>query len=178
MLKYTDYYNKVGIKYSIVNGDLVEDEQNGIIVVSDYIKDYSIYVNKLTGEAKLVIPKNSYVGKIYKLKVDDCITLSLRWADENKNTNFQGIYKQLKAKKFVEYYNMDLSNTLLDKHLTGNYTFREVSNLELGDFIVYKLENHLGVYLGNGKILHHLPKKLSCIDNIDSKDIIRIFRYA
>jgi hypothetical protein len=40
------------------------------------------------------------------------------------------------------------------------------------------LTSHTAVYLGDGKILHHRPRKLSSIDDLDTDYVQRVFRYA
>jgi cell wall-associated NlpC family hydrolase len=61
--------------------------------------------------------------------------------------------------------------------------FVQVETLQVGDSLVYEnglpsLGNHVGVYLGENKILHHIPNKLSSIDLLDNTKILGIFRYG
>lgn len=174
MLDYNFYINKIGSKYTINSGDLIEDT-SGNIVVSETFIDYSIYLNKLTKEVFLVIPDSAYIGKTYKLRATDCISICCRWHDEKYNTNLQQIYKNTPHTDFKKYFRDGMS-LWFDAN-----NFTKVDNLTIGSFIIYEYKpsmiSHIGIYIGENKILQHIPWKLSSIDTIDHTKILGIYNY-
>ena len=47
-----------------------------------------------------------------------------------------------------------------------------------GDLLVYRDALHVGICLDGDKILHHLPLTLSCIDDLDLNQVIKVYRHA
>lgn len=181
MLDYDLYKDKSGTRFAIVNGDLVEDP-SGALIVSNTLVPMSIYLNSSTKTASLVIPRNQYIGREYKLRANDCITLCAEWLDSNKQLD----------KSLVKYY-ANLSNAkVIDLLRTGLVDFLvevgfhtvNTADATVGDLLLYNYKPegvtyaHIGVYLGNEKILHHIPKKLSSIDTVDGTQILGVYRYG
>lgn len=174
-MEFKDFADRIGTRYSIVNGDLVEAE-TGEFVVSETFGTNTIYVNKLTRTCNLIPAPNSYTGRPYKLKYTDCITLVASWLDKNRGSSFGNVYSSISRKQWFHYYEVGMKHYYLDNG------FKEVSSLEEGDCIVYEyatnIHNHVGIYIKDNKILHHIPQKLSSLDNIDSSLILGIYRYG
>lgn len=174
---YTDFCNKIGCKYSIINGNLVETE-DGLLTVSHAFADYTIYLNKLNKTVDIVTPYNSFIGRKYKFRYMDCITLVTDWLVYNGySTNLVDFYKNLSHREFYKYYTAGLKLWFVD------YNYIEVESLDsanIGDILIYSYDSiinvHLGILLENNKILHHLPGKLSSIDDIDTSKILGIYR--
>lgn len=174
MLDYNFYSNKVGTKFSIINGELVEDV-SGNIVVSETLLDYSIYISNLEKRAFLVIPDTGYIGKTYKLRTTDCISICCKWHDNTFNTTLQQVYKNTSHSDFKKYFK-DGMNLWFE---TNN--FIKTNTLSIGSFIVYEykpnITSHIAIYIDTNKILHHIPWKLSSIDALDNSKILGIYNY-
>lgn len=174
-MDYQYFADKLGAKFDIVEGELVESE-NGILTVSQTLSNFTIYLNKLDRTASIVVPKNAYIGRSYKLRRSDCITLFAEWLDDHYSSSFGNIYKKVSNKEFYRYYNAGMELWFEDN------SFTKVSALEVGDCIVYEytpnVPSHVGIYVGEDKFLHHMPNKLSCIDTIDYNKITGIYRYG
>ena len=174
-MEFRDFADKIGARYSIVNGDLVPLD-TGEFIVSETFGTSTIYLNKLTKTCNLIPPSNSYIGRPYKLKYTDCITLVASWLDKNRGSTFGNIYNTISRKQWLRYYEVGMKYWYIDNG------FKEVTSLEEGDCLVYKylpnITNHVGIYIPDNKILHHIPQKLSSLDTIDSSLIIGNYRYA
>jgi len=177
-MKYEDYINKIGLKYNIVEGKLVEDPDNGVFTVSTTLAYNTIYLNKFNKTAELVTHPNSWIGRTYKFRKSDCVTLAADYYDSIHNTDLSRWYKNFSHEKWFEYYKIGMSKWFTD------HNFIEVpkENLKDYDFIVYSYNDraysHIAIYLGNDKILHHLPQSLSCYDNLDRTKILGVYRYG
>ena len=155
------WLDNVGNKADIKNGIIVISE-DGFLTISDNPMQYSAYVNERSSTITAIIPKTDYRGRIYSLKEADCVTLAAEWYDTNKGTNILKFIDSLS----IEEYRMLWGNSFVEYLLTLGFTKRE-GLPQKGDVVYYERPNHIGIYLGDGKILHHLPRKLSCIDELD-----------
>jgi len=174
-MDYQYFADKLGVKFDIVEGELVESE-TGQFTVSETFGDFVIYVNKLAKAVNIIAPQKAYVGRHYRLRRTDCITLLAEWLDDHYGSDFDNIYKKYPNRSFKKYYEQGMSLWYEENGFT------KVATPERGDCIVYayapNVTSHVGVYLGNNKILHHLPGKLSSIDTIYSDNILGIYRYG
>jgi hypothetical protein len=175
-MEYKDFTDKVGMRFDIVEGEL-QESPSGLFTVSETYRPFSIYLNKQTKQAMIIAPESSYLGRSYGLKKRDCITLFAQWLDEHFNSSFGNIYQKLSHRDFMKYYKGGMSLWYED----NNFQKIESSLIE-GDCIVYAYRpaviSHVGIYLNESKILHHLPEKLSCIDQLDTSKILGVYRYA
>jgi hypothetical protein len=178
MLDYKIYIDKIGLHFDIVNGDLVESE-TGPFVVSEEFKENTIYLNKLTKTVSLIIPKDSYTGRTYRLRNSDCTTLWCRWLDTHKGSNYREIYKNISNKQFVGWMKAGMC-PYFDAQPFQKIT--DYTLLQESDCLVYSFNNlidtHVGVYIPEDKILHHLPRKFSSLDILDRSKILGAYRYA
>jgi hypothetical protein len=176
-MEYNDFKDKVGIRFDIVEGDLVESP-SGLFIVSESYQEDSIYLNKLTKQVLLIPSKNHYIGRMYRLRLSDCTSLWTMWLDANKGTDYYHIYKTISHRDFMNWMRMGMC------HYFEDQKFEKVSvdSLEEGDCLVYSfndlIDSHVGIYIANDKILHHLPKKFSSLDQLDRTKIIGAYRYA
>lgn len=174
-MEFQDFADKIGTKYTVINGNLVASD-NGEFVVSETFGINTIYLNKLTRMCALIPAIDSYIGRPYKLKYTDCITLVASWLDKNRGSNFDNIYNLISRKQWFHYYKVGMKHWYIDNG------FKEVTELQEGDCLVYELypgvNNHVGIYMSVGKILHHIPQKLSSLDVIDPSLIIGAYRYG
>lgn len=177
-MKYEEFVTKLGTRYDIVNGELTESP-SGLFVVSEEFKDYSIYINKQNLTASIIVPRLAYIGRQYKLKVRDCVSIIIDWYKHNRNIDWTSDYNRTSISKYLEYYVNKIDNLLIE------YGFIEIAdktNLELGDWLIYKINNgggvHTAMYYGDNKILQQLPDKLSSIDPIDFTKVVMVYRYG
>jgi hypothetical protein len=177
-MKYEEYVTKLGTRYDIINGELTESP-SGLFVVSEEFKDYTIYINKQNLTATMIAPRLAYIGREYRIKVRDCISLIIDWYKHNRNIDWTRDYNGISISKYLDYYQNGVDSLLIQ------YGFTEVedkTNLEIGDFLIYKIDDtqfvNTSMYYGNGKILQQLPDKLSSIDPIDFTKIVRVYRYG
>jgi len=143
--------------FAIVHSHIEEPvtaSQNDLIQCNSINIDYIIV--DVNGNWNHVKP---FEGRPYIWKKYDCLTLvsdyykmhydmELVWEDRD----YEGYEKVDYFSKFPEF------------------GFREVSDLSVGNIILFKVnapvENHCGVYLGDGKILHHTENRLSAIQGL------------
>lgn len=171
---YEKFKNSEEQLLDIVEGNLVLSN-NGFIKISKNLVNYSLNLDHFSKVATLIVPKSDYRGKYYRLKRQDCVSLVCNFLDNNYSTNYTTYYKKLSNAKFLELYLNDLSLWF------NNSKFIKVEEPQVNDIIFYKADgnkNHIGIYLSNNKILHHLPSRLSCIDNVDYSLIGGIYRYV
>jgi hypothetical protein len=174
-MEYSEFVNKIGVKYDIVSGVLTQSE-TGPFTVTETLNSCCIYLNKSAKTVQLIVPDSMYIGKKYALRHSDCVQITMRWSDENQGTKLLEVYKTTPHKIFYEYYMRGISDWFID----NNCILQTVPNI--GDFIVYEYQpgakSHIGICVAPGKMLHHMPNKLSSIDTIDTSKIIGIYRYA
>jgi len=177
-MDYNLFADKVGKRFSLVRGLLVEDEF-GLFTVSYEFNQYSIYLNKQQKTWAPIAPQKSYLARAYVLKRSDCITLFTEWLDDHLHTSFGNIYNTISNKQFLKYYKSGMRLWYEDNN------FCEVSKPARGDCLVYAdavtevvPNNHVGVCVAEDKILHHLPGRLSSIDTIDYNKILGCYRYV
>lgn len=175
-MEYKDYYNKIGLRFTIVNGDLVESE-TGEFLVSETFQDNCIYINQLQKFAVLITAPNSYIGLPYKLRTYDCTTLWTKWLDSHKGSDYVNVYKRMPHREYYAW----LKQGMCAWFDTQPFTKVDPQLLQESDCLVYSyngtVDSHTGVYIEDNKILHHLPKKLSCIDTLDRSKILGAYRY-
>lgn len=176
MLEYEDFYDKIGKRYSITDGELVEDN-SGNIVVSNTFKYYSIYIDTFSRRATLICDKDGFLGREYKLRTRDCAILLNDWLTKNTSVNFTKALNQVTSKD----YRYAVSEGLYELFKYYSESFEEITipDLEYGDVVIMKLGSslsHTGIYYGDGKILHHAPGKLSSIDDLSNFQILHCFR--
>jgi len=174
-MEYQDFIDKIGTRYTITEGDLVESV-TGEFVVSETFAINTLYLNRLNKTCSLITNKDSYIGKPYKLRETDCVTLVTGWLDNNLNTGYTKIYSNTSRKDLLKY----LSDGMATWFEINGFTKITLDKIKVHDCIVYSYDdivnNHIGVCVEDNKILHHIPKKLSCIDIIDNNKILGVYR--
>lgn len=164
---------RLGHKFNLVNGDLVEVEDGQFTVTKEF-KDYSIYLNPITKTWNIIVPVKSYLARKFALRKSDCLTLNFEWLDDHYGTNYSAVYKNTSHRDF---------HRIFTEGLEGWYAangFTKVSTPQTGDTLIYAWQplfvSHVATYLGNNKILHHVPAKLSSIDDYDPQKVLAIYR--
>jgi hypothetical protein len=167
-MTYEYFSTKIGQRFSIVEGIIVEDT-TGPFVVSENFGDYVIYLNKINRSWNIIAPKKSYLARQYILRKSDCISLTVEWLKDTHGSKITFDYNKLSNRDFYRIYKEGL------KHCFEENGFVEVTTPRYGDCLVYDFKQHSGVYLDN-KILHHLPRTYSSIDTVDNARILGIYR--
>lgn len=174
-MDFQDFVDKLDQKYDIVEGELVPLE-TGCLTVSYQLNPYTVYLNKIQKSISIVVPEKSYLARKYLLRKTDCVTLVNEWLDDKYGTKYLEAYLKTKNREFYRYYNEGMRYAYLD------YGFTEVTEAIVGDVLEYAYQpgivSHVGIYLGDEKILHHLPYKLSSIDNLDRTKVTGIYRHG
>lgn len=174
-LRYDFYSYIIGSAFDIVKGEITQ-AVGGRFIVSKTFMPNCIYVNSINKTVNLVSPKDSYIGKRYGLRQTDCVSICFEWHDNNKGTNLKSIYSKIPNKDFYKYYLEGMGPWLT------NNGFTQVQEMLVGDVLVYEYKpqavSHTAVYLGNNKILQHLPTKRSGIDILEPYRVKGIYRYV
>lgn len=171
-LNYNEFLEKIGSKYDIVNGVLVESD-TGVLTVSKNFEQYTIYLNTLSKSVSLIIPEKAYIGRFYLLKKSDCIKLVNEWLDDKlKTTNYLERYKNTDNRTFKKYYSEGVKHAYLD----NSFVEVDSQSVSVNDVIVYGNKNHVAVCVDTNRILHHMPGKLSCYDQLDTEKILGVYR--
>jgi len=173
---YELFVENIGKRFDVVNGEFVQND-NGLLIVSLSPVRNSIFVNKLQ---KLWAVRSDYlIGIPYSFGKNDCAILCARYLDKHVGSNMEEELLKLTFKDWANYARLGVENIIKE---VGGYEI-PVSELQPNDVVSYLIPDsdvtsHLAVYLGDGKILHHEPKKYSSIDELDETRITRAFRYG
>ena len=136
------------------------------IAMSEHLKiPYHIY--SIPGFEKTVYTPttkvSSLLGRVYKFGSQDCWTLVRDY-----------YLKEFKIKLPMIEFDEEFYSKGLDyfgRHMEP-WGGEEVTTPKKGDVIIFKImndiENHCGVYIGEGKYIHHMKDRLSCTESIYS----------
>jgi hypothetical protein len=174
-----DYYNemkdRVGEWCEIRHGRLLMSGARGELLISNSPKKGTLYINKSAGSLSIIPADDIPIGHQYRKGQNDCITLVLGWIDSKVGSNLLSIYlsdvgmrDRCLAEGSVECFK-------------GN-GFVDVLDMQINDLVFMKYGsrtvNHVGVYVGDGMVLHHLPGRLSGLDALDGLEIFGGMRYV
>lgn len=166
------WLSNLGSKVDICYGDLVISS-NGFLTVSTSLDQYALYLDRSSCTATPVIPKNDYRGRVYKLRMRDCVTLTAEWLDRNTGLKAADFVKNITR---AQYINLHQSGYL---HLLSSLGFVSADTSPMhGDIVVYEKQIHIGICIDGDKILHHLPGKYSSIDPLEQSKILGVYRRA
>jgi len=162
----------IGERVNIINGKcrLAED---GDFIISKSFTSECIWV---PDEGKVqCITKQPFIGRNYRISKVDCITL---------------VCEYLESESLLKWYHgLSLENVLkmqtdtVANWLDNDTRFTNVGmDYDDGDVLLYAhaknmVGNHIGIAYPGDKILHHLPNKLSCIDDMDLTKIERGYKF-
>ena len=171
-LVFEDWEGRIGDKADIVAGELVPS-QDGFLTVRESLAKYSVYVDRRTNSVALIIPKEDWRGREYRFRVQDCVVLTCLWMDDYCGSE---TLKHARSVGRAEYLklNEDGYDHVLE---AAGYVEQDRAPIH-GDLLVYRDALHVGICLDGDKILHHLPLTLSCIDDLDLKQVIKVYRHA
>lgn len=120
----------------------------------------------------------SYENRIYIYGMLDCYTL-LR--DYYRDTLGVWIPSNI-DRSFGWWHNG--RNLYVDMY--GQYGFKEVTGdkIKIGDALIFKFDrgmpSHSAIYIGNGKMLHHMIGRMSCVEDFDGiykVSLVGVLRY-
>lgn len=119
-------------------------------------------------ELKAYIP-DGYIaplqGRVFCYGILDCYTLVCDYYKMNFDINLNNNTVRLSDADVIENDKVNVKiNELVD---SGSFRVAKPMELETHDIVIMKLgnsrvENHFGVYIGDGILLHHLGKRNSC----------------
>ena len=104
------------------------------------------------------VPTPPLLKRVFRVGVTDCYALVRDWFAENTEIRLPAFPRGM-------FWENEKEDVLGENFYSMG--FREIPALErVGDCFLVKIrssiENHCGVYLGRGLILHHLTNRLSC----------------
>jgi hypothetical protein len=171
-MEYSDLIDNLGKNVNLIEGELILDD-TGAFELSVEFKKEIIWVQP--NGVYTVITSTDFIGRKYELGVSDCVSL---------------VCEFLNDETLIEWYRtLNLRDLLRVVSISSKVWFQENENFTevfgemlIGDCVVYnvveaKPDTHIGVYCAPGKILHHLPEKLSCIDILDPTKVSGVFRH-
>lgn len=168
----------IGEKYTIKEGILVKDSLGEFTVTDKLIDGNIVYI----GNGKItVISNNPFIGLPYDMRYQNCVGLVASYLNTVQGSvDYIKLVKSIPIKKIIYYFNNPISPFLEEL----GFSLIALEDIKPNDIIVWQYNglatSHIGAYLGENKLLHHIPNKLSCIDTIDlnSNKVLGIFRYV
>jgi hypothetical protein len=173
---YELFVENIGQRFNVVNGEFVKQDDGPLIVSLSPIQN-SIYINKF--QEMWVVRSDQMIGTAYNFGRNDCAILCARYLDKHVGSNIEEKLLALTFREWANYARIGVENIIKD---VGGYEV-DISELQPNDVVSYLIPDsdvtsHLAVYLGNEKILHHVPKKYSSIDDFDETRVTKVFRYG
>lgn len=170
---------KVNQRLSVSMGELVPSE-DGFLTASFSLGQNVVYVDGLRRTSAVVTPKNEYRARSYRLKKNDCVTLVLEWLARERGVTHMPDGKKTLMEMYSTIDNRSFMSAYKDGAgmMAGDFGFSQVDkeDLQVGDVIA--IHNHVAVVVAEGKMLHHLPSKLSSVDDINFALVTEVYRYA
>jgi len=152
----------VGVVHSHPTTEAVLSEADKVACEKSKLPWY--VVNPITGEINESKPsgfKLPYIGRVFSHGIVDCYTLLQDWYERELNI------------KLGDYDRRDNwwdkgENLYLDNYKKENFYEITVDEITYGDIIFMHLispvPNHVAIYIGDNKILHHVQGRLSSRD--------------
>jgi hypothetical protein len=173
MLDYDFYFKNIGNRFDVVEGHMSLD-QDGPLLASSTPGNDCVYVNSTLKEVTII---SDWIGKPYALQKSDCVSQSLRWRSLNGYNDITNFYQNMSQSRLVHYYRKGARYALVDAGL-AEYDLSDTTPKE-GDLMLYKYdgtnENHTAILLGD-KVLHHLPRVLSCYSEFNPELVFKVYR--
>lgn len=167
-----DWLEHVGEKVDIVMGEPVLSP-DGFLTVSTSLGMNVLMVDKWRGLVTPVVPRTEWRGRVFQYRNSDCVRLYAEWSDATRGTALvQAVIKSMSRREYVERSQMSLMDSI------PAFGFTQVDEPQYGDLLLVGGTNHVAVYLGNERILHHPEHKYSSIDVLDRSAILGVYRYG
>lgn len=111
------------------------------------------------------MPVQPYEGRHFRYMIQDCRTLVKDWLNQEMSIPFDPGYDE-----FGWWW--EGKDLIMDRMEQWGFVKIREADVRRGDVVLMKVNcavvNHLGIYLGNGQMLHHPAQRLSKIVNIES----------
>jgi hypothetical protein len=180
-VEYAKFLNNIGKRYNIIQGGFVEAEDGEFLVTDKLVGNNIIYVNRSISNY-VIMSDNKFVGLDYILTTQNCAILTAKYLDYAKQdgVNYEKMMKSIPLRKLIFYFR-NAVNPLLEEL---GFSAVPIEDLQVNDIIVWQYNttatSHMGVYLGDNKLIHHIPQRMSCIDTIDltSNKVLGVYRYG
>lgn len=173
-------YQNMGKRYDIVLGGFIENANGTFLATDKLVGTNIIYLNKSISDF-VIISDNPFVGLEYKLATQNCANLVVDFLEiALPDVGFAQIMDSIPFKTRLKYFTSDIDPLLREL----GFIKINVADIQQYDMLVWQYNDtatsHLAAYLGNNKILHHIPNRLSCIDEIDltSNKLLGVYRYG
>lgn len=167
----TEWLEHLGEKADIVRGECVLSP-DGFLTVSTSPDMNVLLVDKWAGTVTPVVRRSEYRGRGFRYRVADCAHLYAEWSDNERGTDLMAKVNEMSRRDYVTRTPHPLEDWLLENGFT------KVETPEYGDLVLLGYVNHVGAYLGDNKVLHHLQDKFSSIDTIELSELKGVYRYA
>lgn len=169
-MDYEELREHLGERVNIVEGEYVLSP-TGAFLITLHFSNEAVWLTT-DGDVKC-ITSQPFVGRKYQ--IGKCIALVCEYLGGDILAFYNGInLKEL----------MRLRDVSIIEWIRDDSRFKEVplDDALIGDCLVYNYSedakgNHIGILHSEGKILHHLPGKLSCIDTFIPDKLLGVFRY-
>jgi hypothetical protein len=169
---------ELGQKWSVVYGEWIQDDVNGDFEVVDKagIEDT---INKNSG----LLCTKRWVGKGWQFRKLDCVSLAAEYIDLGLGTNYWEYYmNEVKGEFYRNHLHSGIAG-YFDEHMTDFKIVEDSNDIRKYDVLVYQLWDiddlqspHIGVYIGDEKLLTIDPGKMSSEDPLDRNKVIRVYR--
>lgn len=166
-----EWLEHLGEKVDIVEGELVLSP-DGFLTVSASLNMNVLLVNKWEDCVTPVVPSTEFRGRSFKYRSKDCAHLYAEWSDRKLGTSLLPVVRSMSRRDYTERTPFHLEDWLL------NNGFTKVDEPAYGDLVLLRYVNHVGAYLGDGKVLHHLKDKYSSIDTVELNELQGVYRHA
>lgn len=169
----TTLLSNIGKKVDIIDGNLVLSDK-GFLTVTTYPMYNAICINKITEKYQIIVPKNEYRGRNWNLDSSNCAHICSNWLQNNKGINLDFIFDRYSYKEKLQLFKDGYENIFAELNI-NKLVYTDVQSLIPGNILIYEYHNHIGIYIGEGLILHHKRSKLSSIDKIDETKILGVY---
>jgi|JYMV01.1.fsa_nt_gi hypothetical protein len=162
----------IGEHVTIINGKYSLASTGDFIISEDFGME-RVWLPK-EGKPQCITTQ-PFIGRSYRLGKVDCVTLVCEYLKSDSLLKF---YKGLSLEALLK-----LQRSTVMAWLDSDSRFTDVGNdYVAGDCVVYTYTkqmhaNHIGIVMPEGKILHHLPNKVSCIDPLNSVKVEKGYRF-
>jgi hypothetical protein len=179
--EYKKFLTKLGSRCNIVKGGFVDAPDGEFLITDKLVGTNIIYVNRSIADFS-IMSDNKFIGLDYILTTQNCAILTAKYLDYAKQdgVNYEKMMKSIPLRKLIFYFRNAVAPLLEEL----GFTSVPVEQIQVNDIIVWQYNttatSHMGVYLGDNKLLHHIPQRISCIDNIDlsSNKVLGVYRYG
>jgi hypothetical protein len=175
------FLNNVGKRYDLVEGYFEEAEDGQFLVTRNLTGTDIIFV---TDQTYTILAENKFVGIKYALPLQHCGVLVLDYLDHVKAdddpVSYRGLMTSLPASRIIQCFKESVA-PLLEQQ---GFVSHPREELQVNDIVIWAITpgwtSHMGIYLGDNKIIHHIANRYSSIDTIDitSDKLIGVYRYG